>query len=79
MLRHLLQPYAMTYISSHPEVFYKKVFLKASQNSQESSCGEVSFSCIFNKNEAVAQVVSCKFREIGLTSKYKRQVRASVS
>ena len=26
MLRHLLQPLAMTYISSHPEVFYKKCF-----------------------------------------------------
>ena len=28
MLRHLSKSYAMTYISSHPEVFYKKMFLK---------------------------------------------------
>ena len=44
-IRHLLQLYAMTYISSHPQVFHKKVFLKVSQNSQEISCTEVSFSC----------------------------------
>ena len=74
MLRHLLQPHAMTYIS-HPEVFYKKVFLKISQNSQENRCAEVSFSCNFNKKEALAQVVFCEFCEIGLTSKYKRQMQ----
>ena len=39
----------MTYISSHPEVSYKKVFQKFMQNSQEDSCSEVYFSCIFNK------------------------------
>ena len=54
VLRNLLQPHVMTYISSHPEVFYRKVFLKVSQNSQENSCAEVSFSCNFNKNEALA-------------------------
>ena len=42
MLRDLSQPYAMTYISSHQKVFYKKVFLKVSQNSQESSYAGVS-------------------------------------
>ena len=79
MLRHLSQPYAMTYISSHPEVFYKNVLLKVLQNSQENSCAEVSFSCNFNKKEALAQMVSCDFCEIGLTSKYKRQKCANVS
>ena len=79
MLRHLLQPDAMTYMSSHPEVFYKKVFLKASQNSQKNSCAEVSFSCNFNKNEALLHVVSCELCEICLTSKYKRQMCANVS
>ena len=68
MLRHLSQPYAMTYINSHPEVFYKKVL----QNSQENSCSGVFFSCNFNKKEALAQEVSCEFSEIGLRSKYKR-------
>ena len=64
----------MTYIGSHPEVFYEKVFLKVSQYSQE-----VSFSCNFNKNEVLAHVVSCEFCEIGLTSKYKRQMCANFS
>ena len=74
MLRHLLQSHAMTYLSSirsHSEVFYEKVFLKVSQNFQENNCAGVSFSYNFNKNEASAQVVSCEFCEIGLTSKYK--------
>ena len=61
----------MTHISSHPEVFYKKVFLKFMQNLQESNCAGVYFSCNFNKKEALTQVVSCEFSEIGLTSKYK--------
>ena len=43
------QPHTMTYISSHQEVFYKKVFLKFLQNSQENSCTGVYFSCNFNK------------------------------
>ena len=29
--------------SSRPEVLYKKVFLKISQNSQENTCAAVSF------------------------------------
>ena len=79
MLRHLLQPDSMTYVISHTEVFYKKVFLKASQNPQKNSCAEVSFSWNFNKNEALTQVFSCEFCEIGLTSKYKRQMYVNVS
>ena len=69
----------MTYISSHLEVSYKKVFLKISQNSKESNCAEVTFTCDFDKNEALAHVVSCEFCETGLTSKYKRQIFANVS
>ena len=79
ILRHLIQPHVMTYINSHPEMFYKKVFLKVSQNSQESSCAEVSFSCNFNKNKALELVVSYEFCEIALTSKQKRQMCANVS
>ena len=45
IIRHLIQPHVMTYINSHPEMFYKKMSLKVSQNSQEISCAEVSFSC----------------------------------
>ena len=29
--------------SSHPEVFYKKVFLEISQNSQKNTCARVFF------------------------------------
>ena len=72
MLRHLLQSHAMIYISSHSEVFYKKVFLKVSQNSQENSCAEFFFSRNFNKNETLAQVIYSEFCEIDLTSKYKK-------
>ena len=43
MLRHLLQTHAKTYISSHSELFYKKVLLNVSQNSQENSYAEVFF------------------------------------
>ena len=73
------QPHNMTYISSHPELFYKRVFLKFLQNSQESSCSGVYFSCIFNKKEALAQLVSCQFSKIGLTWKYQKQMLANVS
>ena len=72
MLRHLLQPDTMTYISSHPEVFYKIVFSKVPQNLQENSCAEVSLSCNFDKNKALKLVVSYELDEIALTSKYKR-------
>ena len=57
MLRHLLQPHAMTYMGSHPEVFYKIVFSKVLQNSQENSCAEVSFLCSLNKNEGLELAV----------------------
>ena len=55
MLRHLLQTHAKTYISSHSELFYEKVLLNVSQNSQENSYAEVFFSRNFNNNEALAQ------------------------
>ena len=62
------------YVSSHPEMFYKKVFLKVLQNSQEKSCAEVSFSCNFKKNKALELVISYEFCEIALASKQKRQM-----
>ena len=47
------------------------VFLKNSQNLQESTCASVSFlvklqaeACSFTKKEALTQVLSCKFCEI---------------
>ena len=61
------QTHAMTYTSSHPEVFYKKVFLKNSQNSQESSCAGVSFFCKFHKNEALVHVIFCELCEFSRT------------
>ena len=54
------------------------MFLKALQNSQENSHDWVSFSCSFNKKEALAQLVSYEFSEIGLTPKYKGQMCANV-
>ena len=46
-------------------MFCKKVILKASQNSQENTCVEVSFlkELNFIKKEAPAQIFSCEFRE----------------
>ena len=41
---------------------YKKVFLKISQNSQENTCGRVSFlkkGLHFMKKETLVQVFSC--------------------
>ena len=58
MLGHLSQAHDTTYISCHPYVFYKKMFLNNSQNSQENNCAGVSNSCNFNKKEALAQEVS---------------------
>ena len=46
-----------------PEVFFKKVFLKISQNSQENTCTKVAEACNFIKKEALAQVLSCEFCE----------------
>ena len=42
MIRHLLQPHAMTYINSHQEVFYKKSSEKF-QEIHRNSCAEVFF------------------------------------
>ena len=49
--------------SSHPEVFYKKVFLEISQNSQENT---------FIKKETLAQVFSCYFCEISKNNFFYR-------
>ena len=67
MLSNLSQPHTMTYLSSHPQRFYKKVLLKIGQNSQENTCARISFSSNFNKKEALAQVVSCKFTKFSRT------------
>ena len=48
------------------EVFFKKVFLKISQNSQENTRTGVFFSdpaCNFIKKETPAGVISCDFCE----------------
>ena len=50
-----------------PVVFYKKLFLKISQNLQENNCARVSFvlkACNFIKKEALAQVFSWEFCEV---------------
>ena len=58
-----------------PKVFYKKVFLKFSQNSQENTCARASFlmklqasACNFIKKETLAQAFSCEFCGISETS-----------
>ena len=47
--------------SSHSEVFYKKGFLKVSQNSRENACAR---ACNFIKKETLVQVFSCEFYKI---------------
>ena len=50
--------------SSRPKMFCKKkVFLKISQNSQETTCARVS-ACSFIKNETLAHKFSYEFCEI---------------
>ena len=51
-----------------PEVFYEKVFLKISNNSEENTCARVSLLiklqasvCNFIKKETPAQLFSCEF------------------
>ena len=53
------------------EVFYKKVFLKIPQNSQENTCARVSLimklqaqACNFIKKETLVLVFDCEFCEI---------------
>ena len=62
--------------SSRSEVFFKKVFLKISQNSQENNCARVSFSiklaCNFIKKETLAQVFSCEFCKIFKNTFFRR-------
>ena len=64
MLRYLSQPHATTYRNSHLGKFYKKVFLKISQNSLEKITGKFSFTFSFTKKEAPAKVFSSEFCEI---------------
>ena len=52
-------------------MFWKKVFLEISQNSQEKTCARFSFltklltsACNFIKKETLAQVFACEFCEI---------------
>ena len=59
-------------------MFHKTTFLKVSQNSQESSCVGVSFSCNFNKKRGSGTVGFCEFCEISLTSKYKAKMYANL-
>ena len=54
-----------------PKVFYRKIYLKNSQNLQENPCTRVSFliklqvsACNFIKKETLAQVFYCEFCEI---------------
>ena len=51
----------LTFRSSHSEVFYKKLFLKILQNSQERTCARVS---LLRKLQTLAQVFSCDIYEI---------------
>ena len=64
MLRHLLQPQAMTYISSHPEGFYKKVFLKVSQNSQEKKLCRTLFHATLIKTRLWHKWFSVNFAKL---------------
>ena len=65
MLRYLSQPRAITYnTSSHPEVFYEKVLLKVSQNSQENSYAGDSFSCNFDKKKLWHRWYPVNFRKL---------------
>ena len=62
--------------SSRPEVFCKKLPLEISQNSQENTCGRVSFL-----RDSGIQVFSCEFCDISKNTFYYRtpQVAASVN
>ena len=62
-----------------PEVFFKKVFLKISQNSQENTCTKVAEACNFIKKEALAQVLSCEFCETFKNIFFKEQFWATAS
>ena len=53
------------------------MFLETSKNSQENTCGGVSFSiklqaCNFIKKETLAQVFSCEFCEISKNTFFYR-------
>ena len=62
-----------------PEVFFKKVFLKISQNSQENTCTKVAEACNSIKKEALAQVLSCEFCETFKNIFFKEQFWATAS
>ena len=66
--------------SSRPEVFYKKVFLEISQNSQKNICARASFliklqALNFTKKETLAQVFSCEFCEISKNTFFTEHFR----
>ena len=54
------------------EVFYKKVFLEVSQNSQERAQ-----ACNFIKKETRAQVLSCEFCEISKNNYFEEGVQTT--
>ena len=45
-------------------MFYKKVFLKVSQNSQETTCVRASFLLKLQEKETTVQLFFCEFCEI---------------
>ena len=74
------------YRRSRPEVFYEKVFLKISNNSQENTCPRASLLiklqasfCNFIKKETPAQVFSCEFCEIFKSTFFTEYLRVTAS
>ena len=64
MLRYLIKPHSMTYVSSHQEVFFKKEFLKVSgKTAVPKSLFQAVLIILNSFNE---------FCEIGATSKIKK-------
>ena len=63
--------------SSRPELFYKKVLLEISQNSQKKTCARVSEpeAWKFIKKETLAQLFSCEFCEISRNTFFAKHFR----
>ena len=74
-------------IEKQPKMFYKKMFLKISQNLQENNCARVSFLiklqtpkyCKFIKRETLAQRFSSKFCEIFKNTYFEEHLWAAAS
>ena len=65
-----------------PEVFYKKMFLNISQNSQENTCASLFFNKVagnFIKKETLVQVFSCEFSKIFKNTFFTEHLRATAS